>query len=121
MNCPEWLKEEEKPMGKFFTERDELYHHDMKDKASKCPGCGVKLNRATGILDNVTPRPGDYAVCTYCGEWVRYEEGLTLRRCTQEDINLLMPHDVEAMKIATETFRKEGWFGKKGPNRRGDA
>lgn len=51
------------------------------------PCCGKKLNDATEATGkDVAPKPGDYSVCAYCGEWMRYGDDLRPHLLRAEDI-----------------------------------
>ena len=54
--------------------------------ASKCPACGHPLTRATGIDGGEqAPDPGDYSVCLYCGQLLRFDEDLAVRPATLDE------------------------------------
>lgn len=58
----------------------------MRTRKTNCPGCKKKLDAATClhiISEDPTrrndPEPGDYSVCAYCGQPMRFTKGLRLR------------------------------------------
>ena len=58
-------------------------------KESKCPTCSHLLDAATGEAGE-TPKNGDFSVCFYCGEILRFkgEEG-DIVKALNEDIQEL--------------------------------
>jgi hypothetical protein len=64
---------------------------------SYCPCCGCRLSGAVGQNTNLPPRPGDFTVCAYCYEILRFQEDLSLRR--------LLPYD-EIDNETRETLNK---------------
>lgn len=46
----------------------------------KCPACGADATGGTSIdlaFPKDMPKPGDYAMCAYCGLWLRYESDVS--------------------------------------------
>ncbi len=67
--------------------------------ASVCPVCKVKLDAAmeTSCADEtIQPRPDDYTVCAYCASFLVYENDMSLRVLTQDEIGD-MPSDIRSM------------------------
>ena len=50
-----------------------------------CPGCGARNDRATGTVN--APTPGDYSVCVSCVQVLLFNDDLTLRLATPEDMD----------------------------------
>lgn len=49
--------------------------------APSCPACGGNCDTAT-----VTPRAGDYAVCSHCGELLQWTQACDLRHVTEREM-----------------------------------
>lgn len=54
---------------------------------STCPSCGVSTNNASG--GSRAPEGGDISVCIYCGEFTIFNEDLTKRPLTEEEMKML--------------------------------
>ena len=53
---------------------------------SYCPRCLVRLDPSTDLHTEGTPEPGDFTVCAYCGEMLRFREGFKLSVVTDADL-----------------------------------
>lgn len=54
---------------------------------TSCPYCKAKIDSASPARnDESTPDPGDCTMCLYCGEWLVFEDGLTLRIPTDDEL-----------------------------------
>jgi hypothetical protein len=54
----------------------------------KCPHCGKSCDGGTSVDDQQAermPKPGDFAVCVYCGSINRYTDTLGLRRIERKE------------------------------------
>lgn len=73
---------------------------------SRCPRCNAEFSAATGMGDDNRriPKPGDWSLCAYCGEFLRYTEGFQVRRATDEELRELKadPSMSELIAIAAE-------------------
>ena len=56
-------------------------------KRTKCPNCGLELDRATGVGVDREPTEGDYTVCMYCGIGMRFGKDGELIKLTQEELD----------------------------------
>jgi hypothetical protein len=65
-------------------------------KTTACPFCGHVSNRAAGIdtsspaamkagIQPIEPGPGDLALCIGCGEFAYYDDGMDLRKPTDDE------------------------------------
>ncbi len=45
-------------------------------KATTCPTCGYRMDAATATRGKARPRPGDFSLCLYCGQALRFDEQL---------------------------------------------
>ncbi len=54
---------------------------------TSCPTCGRPINAASGVFTDVRPEPGDFSMCTTCGELLRYREDLSVRKCEPLELN----------------------------------
>ena len=61
---------------------------------SRCPLCFSRLDASAGLQEDWTPEtaglarnePGDFTVCAYCGEMLRFRESLKLSVATDLDL-----------------------------------
>jgi hypothetical protein len=65
----------------------------MSLPAARCPICQHVLDDATVISDlsNKLPKPGDFSICIYCGEALRFDQFATyfLRAASLEELRVL--------------------------------
>lgn len=67
--------------------KDVTFENITALKLSPCPTCDANLNGATHSDDEaISPRPGDYSMCWYCGEYLRFDDDMQLRLLTSKDI-----------------------------------
>lgn len=58
---------------------------------SRCPQCDYKLDAATKAHgEEAFPEAGDTSVCLNCGQVLKYQADLTLRKATVAEIRELM-------------------------------
>lgn len=57
-----------------------------------CPECGQKLDGATAIDCEATPKPGDITMCAYCCAFLTYTDDMALRLLTELEIYALDAH-----------------------------
>ena len=87
---------------------DEAFWSHVKDRivGNACPHCGRAADGGTafdiGQQPPQNPKPGDYAICLYCGTLNRYDNELKLRLITKRDRRQLMrdPRLRETLRIA---------------------
>lgn len=70
----------------------------------KCPNCGHQLDGATCVFEDVAPKPGDLSVCVRCKHWLRFNDDLTLRPMSQDDIDVLKPEEFKQLMRTTEAL-----------------
>jgi hypothetical protein len=67
--------------------------------ATPCPSCGMKLDAGSPVDDRaITPEPGDFSVCIYCGHGLRYTEGLRLELVKDGDLPRYARKQVERIR-----------------------
>ena len=76
-----------------------------------CPWCGGKLGAAActtekGIDESILPQPGDFSTCAYCGQTLVFQDDLTLRMPTLEEL-VEMPEDAKRMMEVNQRFIRE--------------
>lgn len=59
------------------------------DTQAKCPACQKKADGFTSVGHDCKPKHGDLSVCYYCGEMLRYQEDLSLKKLTNKEFSLL--------------------------------
>ena len=72
-----------------------------------CPGCNMKIDRATGITCE-QPNPGDITICLNCGHIMAFKKDLTIRDLTDEEMHDVAgdPRVIAIQKARAEVFRK---------------
>lgn len=78
---------------------------------SECPGCFANLSGATNAQAGISaaPGPGDYSVCRYCGQLLRYDEKLNAEIATEEDLRReLDPTQQEVLAGLSRLFKVIG-------------
>jgi hypothetical protein len=64
----------------------------MKVPSSACPACKYVNDRATSLEDeSLVPKAGDLSVCLNCGEIMIFNDDLTTRSVTLNDLAELPP------------------------------
>lgn len=61
-----------------------------RHRATACPRCEHTLVDASTSALGVRPEPGDTSVCAYCGQVLKYEDDLAIRKATVAEIRELM-------------------------------
>ena len=64
----------------------------VKTTETECPVCERKLDGATAIDRDATPKPRDITVCAYCGSFLTYRDNMSLRLLTELEIYGLDAH-----------------------------
>lgn len=76
------------------------FHPDGSMKVeSRCPSCGKQHTAARNALDeNHTPEPGDWTVCWYCANVLRFTEDYGTRIPSLEEIAEFRQTDNQAYR-----------------------
>lgn len=53
---------------------------------SVCPNCKTRLNGAVSVGHDSAPKPGDFTVCSHCGEYLVFGPDCALQRLSETDI-----------------------------------
>ena len=80
--------------------------------APQSPCCGYLMDAAfpaAGTDDNATPEPGDFSVCTRCGEFLRFGAELDLRVCTRADIDETGDEFFLQLQQTAQLIRSNWW------------
>jgi hypothetical protein len=56
-----------------------------------CPRCQKQLTGASDPTGDATPSPDDLSVCAYCGALLVFNNDLTVREATRDDVAKLEP------------------------------
>lgn len=77
---------------------------------SHCPECGIKLDAAGTFIGQGQPEEGDFSICINCGQFLRFQADLRLRRATAGDIREMMAdrRAWRTMEKAQQEIRKRG-------------
>jgi len=79
-------------------------------KRSKCPECDRKLDMATPTdlsSPQAVPTENDVTVCFYCGVIGAYNEDLTIRKATEEDLSKIAESDLVSIRKVQKHARGE--------------
>lgn len=52
----------------------------------RCLSCGTTCNAATSTDGDHDPEPGGITVCLYCGHVMAFDDGMTMRELTDEEM-----------------------------------
>jgi hypothetical protein len=81
---------------------------------SRCPQCNYRLDGATVAHgDDTIPAEGDNSICLNCGQGLKYQADLSLRKATAQEIRDLMTESPEAwatIEKAQMFIEKRGRF-----------
>lgn len=87
----------------FIALHPNIQRHHVPS-AGECPDCLQKLDGASGHMGRA-PEPGDFSVCAFCGCILRYEDGLALRRSSDDELDELAPEQRELLLRYHKAFR----------------
>lgn len=59
-----------------------------------CPHCGNEFDKACHV-DNLSPKPGQLALCLQCGEIAEFGPGLGLKKPSQEKLSRMNLIDLQ--------------------------
>jgi hypothetical protein len=71
-------------------------------RPGRCPHCGKWLNAVSTLEGPVPPSEGDLTVCFGCGEALRFDAELLLRKITAAELAALDPEEA-AVFCETQT------------------
>lgn len=72
-----------------------------------CPYCGKAINMATNTENERGPEEGDLSVCGWCGGLLIFNEDLSIRKLTIEEIaNLGDNERIMLVRIRTEVLQQ---------------
>ena len=54
---------------------------------SPCPDCGASLDAVSYLWNEAHPNPGDYSVCAYCGQLLRFVTDLMVEAATPSEVS----------------------------------
>ena len=49
---------------------------EVRLQKTSCPNCQKELDAASGINADITPKPGDYSICLWCGTFLKFTDTL---------------------------------------------
>lgn len=82
--------------------------HTNRGDHGACPACGKLLDATTNMYGSATPSAGDFTICAYCTEILRFDEQLHVRLTTLEDREHLPPEAIEMIEAMARMPRPEG-------------
>ena len=62
-----------------------------------CPACGTLLDSASDMESDAVPEPNDVSVCLRCGVPLVFNQDMSLRRMTTDEVDELAEKDPEAL------------------------
>lgn len=72
-------------------------------KPTECPYCNNAIDRASGILREQPPEPGDVCICLYCGEASKFNDQLQIEKLDElELIEMKTDPIVQAARLSIE-------------------
>lgn len=66
--------------------RHKRFPNSHRIKGSKCPNCGAFLDGAEHTNGYGKPKEGDFSICAYCYQFLRYNLDLSLRKATKKEV-----------------------------------
>lgn len=77
---------------------------DSRDPKMKfrCPCCGHPMY----VPEDTTPVPGDMSICFNSGKPIMFNDDMSVRLMTQDDIDSLKPKEKESLDKAAEFIKK---------------
>lgn len=75
-----------------------MKHQEVSVPESACPVCYRVHDRATGLLEDATPSPGDLSICVRCGAILEYNEDLHLGCVDQKKLQQLEQESAKTYK-----------------------
>lgn len=76
-----------------------------------CLHCGYHINAASGLTGAATPEPEDVTVCLNCGNWMQFDENLSVR-LPDDKAKAFIDSDPDCQRIQ-QTLRELGRQWKK--------
>lgn len=71
-----------------------------------CSNCHHPIESTTEVYgDNNTPAPGAISICFYCGQICVFEEDLSLRKITQDELDDLKMNDHLVYRLIHEAVK----------------
>ena len=70
-----------------------------------CPCCNAEIDSATDPMNKYTPEPGDASICFNCLAWLLFNDDLSLRMVTDDDIKEIPPL-IKTYEQAIREFKK---------------
>lgn len=66
------------------------FNNSYRHRGTECPTCKNNLDCSTG--GDQLPEKGDYSICAYCGEILRYNDNiiLSLEKPTSDELDKLL-------------------------------
>jgi hypothetical protein len=69
------------------------------DKPQKCPACGYQIDASTSMFeDDAKPGPGDLSACLECATALIFDDDMTLRKLTTEDLDIISKTHPESLR-----------------------
>lgn len=79
---------------------------------STCPTCGYQVDAATHpVNDKAVPKPGDLSLCMKCGELMTFNDDMTLRLSSIEDVMGLKPEENNLLERTQKLIREKRPMG----------
>jgi len=80
--------------------------HTYRHKGNTCPLCFKLIDAATNIETKRAPEPGDVTICVYCSSWLIFNDDMTLRAASRQDIDDLPKDFVYRLIQATKALEE---------------
>jgi len=73
---------------------------------NQCPNCGKDIDSATGMDKGVPPNPGDLSVCLYCASFLVFNDDLSVRMITLEEVGDLAVEERSQLVMIRDEIRR---------------
>lgn len=74
-----------------------------------CPICQHEIDAASCVSEPgifAEPKPGDFTTCIECGGWLKFGQGLNLKRLTEQDILSMSNEEHATLTAVTKAVRE---------------
>ena len=77
-------------------------------EGGQCAACLTRMDGASAIdtKERLQPKPGDMAVCCFCGALLTYEEKMVTHIATEDELALLDPRQRTALEEHSRMFKE---------------
>lgn len=83
----------------------------------QCAACLMRMDGASAIstTEKIQPKPGDMAVCCFCGAILTYEEKLVTHVANEDEMSQLTPEQRKALEAHSDMFKEVAKYRRENP------